>query len=84
MYLDCVKQEAFRDCLVRVRLGISNLKVHKNRSRYARSDVMPDSDCPVCPGFQDNERRLFFVCKTRETIRPDKLKNIEHVMNVAN
>ena len=28
MYLDCVKQEAIRDCLGRVRSGISNPKVH--------------------------------------------------------
>ena len=41
IYLDCLKQEAFRKCLVRVRLGISNLNVHKNR--YARGDVLPDN-----------------------------------------
>ena len=31
MYLDCVKLKASRDCLVGVRLGVSNLKVHKVR-----------------------------------------------------
>ena len=75
MYLDCAKQKSFRDCLVRVTLGISNLKVHKNR--YARGDILPDNDCPFCPEFEDNELHLFPVCKTYERIRPDKLKNIE-------
>ena len=49
----------FRDCLVLVRLDISNLKVNKNR--YSRGDVLPDNDCPFCPGFEDNELHLFFV-----------------------
>ena len=64
MYLDCIKQKCFRDFLVRIRLGISNLKVQKNR--YARSDVpqdkdcplcarMQDKDCPLCPGMQDKD-----------------------------
>ena len=75
MYLDCVKQEAIRDCLGRVRSGISNPKVHY--SRYASGDVLPDNDCPFCPEFEDNELHLFLVCKTYERIRPDKLKNIE-------
>ena len=61
--------------MVRVRLGISNLKVHKNR--YARSDVPQDNDCPFCPGMQDNELNLFFVYKKYEKIRPNMLKNIE-------
>ena len=59
-YLDCIKQKWFTDCLVCIRLGISNLKVHKNR--YARSEVLMDNDCPFCPGMQDNVH-LFFVCK---------------------
>ena len=74
-YLDCIKQKCFKDCLVRIRLGISNLKVHKNR--YARSEVLMDNDCPFCPGMQDNELQLFFVCKKYEKIRPNMLKNSE-------
>ena len=60
-YLDCIKQKWFTDCLIRIRLGISNLKVHKNR--YPRSEVLMDNDCPLCPGLQDNELRVLFVCK---------------------
>ena len=74
-YLDCIKQKCFRDCLVRIGLGISNLKVHKNR--YARSDVLLDNYCPFYPGMQDNELYLFCVCKKFEKIRPNMLKNIE-------
>ena len=74
-HLDCIKQKCFRDCFVRIRLGISNLKVHKNR--YARNDVPQDNDCPFCPGMQDNELHLFFVCKKYEKIRPNMQKNIE-------
>ena len=51
-YLDCIKQKCFRDWLIRIRLRISNLKVHKNR--YARCDVPQDNDCPLCPGMQDD------------------------------
>lgn len=29
MYLDCFKQKCFRDALIRFRMGISNLKIHK-------------------------------------------------------
>jgi len=72
-YLDCIKQKCFGDYLVRIRL--SNPKVHKNR--YARSEVLMDNDCPFCPGMQDNELHLFFVCKKYEKIRPNTLKNIE-------
>ena len=75
MYLDCIKQKCFRDCLVHIRLGISNLKVHKNR--YARSDVPQGNHCPFCPGMQDNELHLFFVCKKYEKIRPNIVKYIE-------
>ena len=73
-YLDCIKQKCFRDCLVRIGLGISNLKVHKNR--YVRSKVLMDNDCPFCSGMQDNELH-WFVCKKYEKIRQNMLKNIE-------
>ena len=46
-YIDCIKQKCFRDCSVRIRLGISTLKVHKNR--YAKSEVLMDNDCPFFP-----------------------------------
>ena len=81
MYLDCIKQKCFRDFLVRIRLGISNLKVQKNR--YARSDVPQDKDCPLCPGMQDNELQLFFVCKKYEKIRPNRQQNIEPHHEIA-
>ena len=67
MYLDCVTQKAFRDCLVGVRLGIKILKVLKNL--YVRDDVLPDNNCKFCPGFEDNERHLLFVCKTYVRIK---------------
>ena len=62
MYLDCIKQKCFRDCLVRISdwVLVISVKVHKNR--YARSDVLLN-DCPFCPGMQGNELHLFFVCK---------------------
>ena len=49
MYLDCAKQKSFRDCLVRVTLGISNLNVHKNR--YARGDVLLGQRLPILSGI---------------------------------
>ena len=61
--------------LVRVRLGISNLKVHKDR--YVRSDIAQENDCPICPGFREHELHSFFVCKAYGSLRPGMLKNIE-------
>ena len=72
MYLDCIKQKYFRDCLVRIRLGISNLKVHKNR--YARSDVLLDNDCQICPGYA-GQRTTLVPCV--QEIQEDKTEHAE-------
>ena len=67
--------------MVRIRLGISNLKVHKNR--YAMSDILLDNDCPFCPGMQDNELHLF-VCMKYKKRRPNMLKKIlNRIMSIA-
>jgi hypothetical protein len=70
-YLDCLNIKCFRDTLVRVRLGISNLRVHKNR--YKNYAV---NRCPFCPA-EDNEVHMLYGCIQYEQLRPHFLRNVE-------
>lgn len=74
-YLDCIRQKCFRDAFVRMRLGISDINVHKNR--YKRSDLHASNDCPFCPGMEENEHHLWFRCPKYNGIRPNVMKSIE-------
>ena len=46
-YLDSIRHKCFRDTLVRLGLGISDINVHKNR--YKRNDQLALNNCPFCP-----------------------------------
>ena len=74
-YLDSIQQKCFRDALIRFRLGISKINVHKNR--YKASDLSTGNDCPFCPGVEENECHLCFKCSMYNDIRPNVMKNIE-------
>jgi hypothetical protein len=74
-YLDCIQQKCFRDALVRMRFGISNLTTHKNR--YVRPELVPNNDCPFCPGREETELHVFFVCPKYQSLRPNMWKNID-------
>ena len=74
-YLDSIRQKCFRDALIRFRLGISDINVHKNR--YKASDLPTGNDCPFCPGVEENECHLCFKCSMYNDIRPNVMKNIE-------
>ena len=73
--LDSIRLKCFRDALIRFRLGISDINVHKNR--YKASDLPTGNDCPFCPGVEENECRLCFKCSVYNDIRPDVMKNVE-------
>ena len=70
-YLDSIRQKCFRDALVRLRLGISNINVHKNR--YKRNDLLTLNNCPFCPEVED-EFHLCFRCHMYDDIRPSVMK----------
>jgi hypothetical protein len=71
-YLDCIKQKSFKNCLTRIRLGISDLRTHKNR--YAKPHQTPVLDCPFCPGSRDCEIHMIYVCFKFEGFRPALFK----------
>lgn len=73
-YLDCVKQKSFRNCLTKVRLGISDLRCHKNR--YARPNHANAVDCPFCRGVEDTELHMVYVCNKFENFRPALFKGL--------
>ena len=72
-YLDSIRQKCFRDALIRFRLGISDINVHKNRCKAS----VYGNDCPFCPGVEENECHLCFKCSMYNDIRPDVMKNVE-------
>ena len=66
-YLDEIRQKGFRDVLIRIRLGISNLKAHKNR--YIINQHV-NNQCSVCPDSKDDELHVMFSCPAYADIRP--------------
>ena len=74
-YLDSIRQKCFRDALIRFRLSISDINVHKNR--YKASDLSTGNDCPFCPGIEENECHLCIKCSMYNDIRSKVMKNIE-------
>ena len=71
-YLDSIRQKCFRDALIRFRLGISDINVHKNR--YKATDLPIEDDRPFCPGVEENECHLCFRCSMHNDIRPTVMR----------
>ena len=63
----------FRDALIRFRLGITELKTHKNI--YILH--VADNNCPFCEAVEENEYHFLFHCGKYETVRPEKIKYIK-------
>ena len=80
-YLQTIQQKCFRDTVVRVRFGISDLKTHKNR--YTTAGTLIDNKCPFCPELEENELHLCFRCPRYDAIRPTFLKDIPDYLEVA-
>lgn len=72
-YLDFVKIKCFRDALIRLRLGITELRTHKNR--YVSH--VTDNNCPFCKDVEETECHFLFHCSMYQTIRPNILKYTE-------
>jgi len=73
-YLDCINQKCFRDTLIRVRFGISNLRVHKNR--YVKNASCVNNHCSFCPNVDDDELHMMFVCPAYNNFRSPLLSGI--------
>ena len=58
-FLDFVRVKCFRDALIRFRLGITELKAHKNR--YISH--VADNNCPFCRVVEENEYHFLFRCE---------------------
>ena len=56
-YLDFVRVKCFRNALIRFRLGITELKTHKNR--YV--SLVADNNGPFCKVVEENEYHFFFI-----------------------
>ena len=63
--------KCFRDALIRFRLGITDLKTHKNR--YILH--VADNNRPFCKVVEENE--FLFHCEKYETVRPEKFEYIK-------
>ena len=72
-YLDFVRVKCFRNALIRFRLGITELKTHKNR--YISH--VAGNNCPFCKVVEENEYHFLFHCEKYEAVRPEKFKNIK-------
>ena len=76
IYLEVIEQKRSKDILTKFRLGLTELKVHKNR--YSKNRENENNDCSFCPGSREDERHLVFKCHKYDSIRPTIMKNIPH------
>ena len=67
-YLDFVRMKYFRNALIRFRLGITELKTHKN----IYISHVADNNCSFCKVVEENEYHFLFHCEKYETVRPEK------------
>ena len=72
--------KCFRDALIHFRLGITELKTHKN---ICISHVA-DNNCPFCKVVEEYEYHFLFQCEKYETVRPGKFKHIKRHEETGN
>ena len=72
-YLVFVRVKCFRDALIRLTLGITELKTHKN----IHISQVADNNCPFCKVVEKNEYHFLYHCEKYETVRPEKFKHIK-------
>jgi hypothetical protein len=63
----------YRSPLLKIRAGVSWIKVHR-----LRNIENADLSCPCCPGKVEDEVHVLFKCKLYDTLRPDILKCESH------
>ena len=66
-YLSDLKHVKARNFLIRLRLGVSPLKIHKFRYSRNRTDV--DYSCPFCPYVTETEVHFVLACPKYTEIR---------------
>ena len=64
-YFCTITNKHLREVLIRFRLGISDLRVHK--FRYAEGT--PDLSCPFCKSETENEMHFLFNCEHLQILR---------------
>jgi hypothetical protein len=63
-YLNDVTIKRFRDSVIRLRLGINELKIN---SRFSLANV--DKSCPFCPGTMEDESHFLLSCPVYKNLR---------------
>ena len=66
-YLNDLKHVKVRNFLIRIRLGISQLKTHELRFTMNRSQA--DLACPFCRHHTENEMHLILTCPRYKEIQ---------------
>ena len=64
-YLIYVKNPIIRKYLTRIRLGVSQLKIH----RYRHTNRHVSNNCPFCPDVVETEIHFILVCPYYKTLR---------------
>ena len=59
-YLNDLKHVKARNFLIRIRLGVSPLKIHK--LRFATSTMQADLVCPFCRNDTETEMHFILIC----------------------
>ena len=70
-YFACVPSNGLRKLLIRFRLGISDLLIHK--TRYQANGAR--TDCPLCKYPSDNEMHFLFQCEYFADLREKYIPN---------
>eukprot|EP00745_Piridium_sociabile_P006243 TRINITY_DN14019_c0_g1_i8.p1 TRINITY_DN14019_c0_g1~~TRINITY_DN14019_c0_g1_i8.p1 ORF type:complete len:809 (-),score=78.12 TRINITY_DN14019_c0_g1_i8:134-2281(-) len=74
IYFSDITIKAFRDSLVRFRLGVSEINTHRNR--FISNITAGKNDCPFCPQTIEDEKHFIFHCPKYGNIRPNIFKSI--------
>ena len=63
-YINDITIKKFRDCLIRFRFGINELRANR---RFLVGTIL--KDCPFCPGTLENEEHFLLNCPVYSGIR---------------
>lgn len=72
-YLNDITIKRFRDCVIRLRFGINDLKINK---RYCRAAAATPPHCPFCIGKIEDEIHFLFHCPVYTDLRRKYLFSI--------
>jgi len=72
-YLSDITIKRFRDCVIRFRFGINDLKANK---RFYYSNSISLQDCPFCPNKREDEIHFIFHCPVYTDLRKKYVDNM--------